>query len=64
VEIGSRAYPVHVEAGAITVVAESDQPMRQPIALITPEPQRPSDLRGTTDHRALGLAVPLAIETA
>jgi hypothetical protein len=61
-EIGSYSHPVQRAAGAITAVAELDQPLRQPIALITPEPLRPSDLLGTSDRRALGLAIALAAE--
>ncbi len=63
-EIGSRTYPVRREEATITATAELAHALPQPIALITPEPQRPSDLRETPDHRALGLAVPLAAETA
>lgn len=63
-EIGSRSYPVHEEPGVIAVEAQLDEPLCQPIALLTPEPQRPSDLRGAPDRRALGLAIALAGEPA
>lgn len=60
IEVGRRSYPMHRESGAITVTIDLDHPPDGPVALITPEPQRPSDLRGAPDQRMLGLAVPLA----
>jgi SAM-dependent methyltransferase len=62
VEIGARTYPGRRAGATITVIAELDQPLARPVTLITPEPQRPLDLDGTLDDRALGLAVALAGE--
>jgi SAM-dependent methyltransferase len=59
VEIASRAYPVRREERSITVTAQLDQLLQQPIALVTPQPQRPSDLLGVADDRPLGLAIPI-----
>jgi len=48
------------QEAALTATVALDEPLRQPVALLTPEPQRPSELRDTPDRRALGLAIPLA----
>jgi hypothetical protein len=59
-EVDARTYPMRREDAAITAVVDLDRAPQRPIALITPEPQRPSDLRDTPDQRTLGLAIPLA----
>jgi SAM-dependent methyltransferase len=59
-EIDARTYPVRREEATITATVDLDRPLERPIALITPEPQRPADLRGTPDQRGLGLAIQLA----
>jgi hypothetical protein len=60
VEIDSFQYPLHREGSSLIANIDLHRPLRQSIALITPNPQRPSDLRGAPDQRTLGLAIPTA----
>ena len=60
IQIGARSYPLRREDGGLRAIIELGESIPRSVALLTPAPQRPIDLRDTPDQRALGLAIPLA----
>jgi len=60
IEIDGTIHPLRRETGNLTATVELERRLDRPIVLLTPPLGRPSELRGTTDNRALGLAMPVA----
>jgi SAM-dependent methyltransferase len=59
IEIGSHSLPVRLSGSHLVAEGRLTTAVSDELALITPEPLTPRELRGANDRRRLGLAIPV-----